>query len=248
MQKPESGGNGMWAATTNVLLASGAIERAMNRAPNLPGLVAFCGPSGYGKSMAAAYCANKCQGFYVECRSFFTKKVLADAVVRSMGIRAGRTLSELIDQIAEQLILSGRPLLLDEMDHIVDKNAVEIVRDIHEAARGSTVFMIGEEQFPKKLSRWERFHNRVLIWEYAQPATDDDVRKLARFYCPGLDLADDLLKAIRAASRGAARRICVNLDRVRAESAGLGWKKVDLATWGNRGFYTGDAPTRRLAA
>lgn len=37
-------------ALTNVVLLSSAVERAMNRPADLPGLVVQYGPSGYGKS------------------------------------------------------------------------------------------------------------------------------------------------------------------------------------------------------
>ena len=40
---------------TNVGLLAQAVESAANRPPELPGLVVMYGPSGYGKSLAAAY-------------------------------------------------------------------------------------------------------------------------------------------------------------------------------------------------
>lgn len=240
------GAGGRWAPLTNVTLAAAAVERALNRSANLPGAVVLYGPSGFGKSMAAAYCANTHKGLYVECRSFFTPKSLLLSILKEMGLRPGRTMLEMMDQIAEQLLLSQRPLIIDEMDHIVEKHAVEIVRDLMEATRG-TLLLIGEEQFPRKLQRWERFHNRVLIWQPAMPATVEDAKKLARFYAPDIAIADDLLARVLELSRGAVRRICVNLDMIRAHCQQQGVKAVDLAAWGRRDLYTGDAPLRRLA-
>jgi len=237
---------GRWAPLQNVLLCNRALERAMNREPNLPGIVSFSGLSGWGKSMAASYCANAHSGFYVECRSYFTKKSFVEAILKEMGIRPGRTVGIMMEQCAEQLDLSQRPLLVDEADHIVDRNAIEILRDLHEMAR-TTILLIGEEQFPRKLLKWERFHNRVLVWELAQPANASDARKLAGYYCPGLEIADDLLERVREVSRAAARRICVNLDMIRDHCQKAGAKKIDLAAWGKRALYSGDAPPRRPA-
>ncbi len=246
VKRGEFKGGGRWAALKNVTLTMKAVERAMKRSPNLPGIVVLHGPSGWGKSMAAAYCANRFEGVYVECRSYFTKKTFAQSILKEMGLRAGRTISEMMEQIAEQLDLSGRPLILDEMDHLVDRNMIEIVRDLHEMSR-STLLLIGEEQFPRKLlRRSERFHNRVLEWVQAQPASREDCRSLAEFYCT-LPIADDLLEHFRERCRGVTRYICVNLDRAREAGQTGALKKIDLAAWGKREVYSGDAPARRPA-
>jgi len=239
---------GRWAPLKNVLLASRALERALKREPNLPGIVVLYGPSGWGKSMAASYCANKHEGIYIECRSYFTRRTFVESILREMGIKAGRTVAEMMEQVAEQLDLSNRPLIIDEMDHLVDRNVLEIVRDLHEMSR-CTMLLIGEELFPKKLKRRsERFHNRVLVWQPALPASREDVHLLAGFYCPGVAIAEDLLEFIRKNSANVVRVVCVNLDAVREYCQKEGLKKIDLEAWGKRSLYTGDAPAREPQA
>jgi len=239
---------GRWAPLKNVLLASRALERALKREPNLPGIVVLYGPSGWGKSMAASYCANKHEGIYIECRSYFTRKTFVESILHEMGIRPGRTVAEMMEQVAEQLDRSNRPLIIDEMDHLVDRNVLEIVRDLHEMSR-CTMLLIGEELFPKKLKRRsERFHNRVLVWQPALPASREDVHQLAGFYCPGVAIAEDLLDFIRKNSANVARVVCVNLDAVREYCQKEGLKKIDLDAWGKRSLYTGDAPAREPQA
>lgn len=70
MARGDSGftGDGTTAATTNVALCIRAMERAISRPGHLPGLVGFYGPSGFGKSVAAAYAANTFHAYYIECR------------------------------------------------------------------------------------------------------------------------------------------------------------------------------------
>jgi hypothetical protein len=235
---------GRWVPLKNVTLTAKAVEHALNRSPNLPGIVALVGPSGYGKSMASSYCANKFDGFYVVCRSYFTKKSFLETILKEMGIKAGRTIAEMMEQIATQLDLSQRPLMLDEMDHLVDRNMIEIVRDLHEMSR-CTLLLVGEEQFPRKLlRRSERFHNRILEWVMAQPSSRDDCRDLAGFYCP-ISVADDLLDAFRERTRGVARYICTNIDTARRLGQSQGLQRIDLAAWGKREIYCGDMPARR---
>lgn len=238
---------GRWAPLRNVVLCARAVERAQSRERNLPGIVVMYGPSGWGKSMAAAFCANKFEGVYVEARSYMTKKTFVESILREMGIRAGRTIGEMMEQVAEQLDLSQRPLIIDEMDHLVDRNMIEIVRDLHEMAR-ATILLIGEEEFPRKLKRRsERFHNRVLVWQPAEAMNEADARQLAGFYVPGVEIADDLIEAARVAAHQVVRVYCCNLDAIREVCAKEGLKRIDLAAWGKRGFFGGDAPARRVA-
>ncbi len=233
------------ALLRNVAACAKVLEHLMHRAPNQPGMGALYGQSGLGKSIAAAYCANKFNGVYVECRSYFTKKGLLLSICKEMRLRPGPTIYDMVAQIGEQLSLSGRPLLIDEMDHIVDRNLVELVRDLYEVSY-APILMIGEELFPAKLKRWERFHNRVLDWCPAEVADAADAGKLAKLYSPEIEIKDDLLAEIIKQSRGVHRRICVNVDQVRQQAKSVGVKSIDLKTWGNRPFYTGEAPVRRL--
>ena len=238
-----TGGTG-FVPLRNVMACAKVMEHLVNRAPNLPGMGVFAGPSGYGKSCAASYCANKFNAYYIECRSYFTKKSLLLSILDEMGVRPGKTIYEMVAQIAEQLALSRRPLIVDEMDHIVDRNLVELVRDLYESS-DATILMIGEERFPQKLKRWERFHNRVLDWTLAEPADLTDAGKLARLYSPDVEIGPELLAEILKRSRGVARRVCVNVEQARQHAKSLGAKSIDLKAWGSRPFYTGEAPARR---
>ena len=218
----------------------------MNRASNLPGLIVLYGYSGRGKSHALSYCANQHEGFYVECQEYFNRKLLATAVLREMDIKPARTVGEMMEQIAEQLELSERPLILDNADYLAEKKLVDAVLALHEMAR-ATVMLAGEEQLPRKLQAWERFHRRVLVWQLAQPASGADAQKLAEFYVPGVTIAEDLLDRVCHISRHTPGRICVNLDGIRDHCQKNGLKRIDLAAWGKREIYSGAAPVRRTA-
>ena len=79
-----TGGTG-FVPLRNVMACAKVMEHLVNRAPNLPGMGVFAGPSGYGKSCAASYCANKFNAYYIECRSYFTKKSLLLSILDEMG-------------------------------------------------------------------------------------------------------------------------------------------------------------------
>lgn len=232
------------APLTNVFRCMSALKTVMERPEHLPGIITFYGPPGWGKSTAAAYAANKTRAYYIEAKSSWTGKALLLAICREMGISPARTIYEMTEQVAEQLVLSGRPLIIDEMDHLIKRGIVEIIRDIYESS-GAPILLIGEEQMPARLRRWERFHGRMLDWVQALPATIEDVAHLARLYAPEITIQDDLLTQIHRLSRGSVRYTCVNIEKVRREAINLGLDQVGLAEWGDRELYTGHAPERR---
>ncbi len=236
--------NGGTARLVNVGLCLAALDKAMRRPAHLPGLVTFSGPSGWGKSTSAASVATLRQAYYVEAKSYWTRKYFLEVVLREMGIAPARTIGAMGDQVAEQLAMSHRPLIIDEFDHLVDRSAVEIVRDLYEGSRAA-ILLIGEEQLPKKLERFERFHGRVLDWVQAQPAGLEDAQALRDLYCSGVSVADDLLAHLVEIAKGSVRRICVNLERIQDVARNEGLDLVDLAAWGDRPLFTGQTPARR---
>lgn len=231
---------------TNVGLLSAAIERAHSRPMGLPGLVVMYGASGLGKSVGAAFAANLHRAYYVECRDTWSKKAFLQAILREMSIAPGQTLSVMVDQVAEQLSRSGRPLLIDDVQYLLEKAVANVLTDIYNASQG-TIVLIGEERVPSSLAKLERLHNRVLEWVPAQPATLDDLRSLAKASYPTLKIADDLLEDLRHKVRGCLRRVAVNLYKVYSETQAMAMDSIDLSGWGNRGWFTGEAPVRRAA-
>lgn len=233
------------ADIANIGLCDIALEKAIERTNSLPGMVCLYGPSGFGKSVAATYVAIRRRAYYIQAKSVWTKKFILEAILAEMGMRAVGTIPQMLEQIAQELAISNRPLIIDEMDHLVDRNAVELIRDIYEASQ-APILLIGEEQLPNKLKKWERFHGRVLSWVPAQPVALSDARKLVPLYAGDVHVADDLLEHLVDLSGGSVRRVAVNLEMIQDTALTSGWEEVDLAAWGKNPLYTGEAPKRRL--
>ena len=230
---------------TNVGLFSELVERVMNRPRGLPGMGTFTGPSGFGKSKSATYAANKHRAYHVQVASVWTRRKLCSAVLGEMGIAADKKmLPDMVDDIGQQLSLSGRPLIVDEADFLLSKGMIEVVRDMYEKSHG-TIILIGEEQLPQKLRRFERVHGRMLDWAQAQPCSLADAKHLLKLYCPGVEVEDTLLEELHHAALGSVRRLCVNLARIKeyAETAGTRKVKEFPGT-----IFTGTPPAQRRAA
>ena len=233
------------APLENVARCLDSLQRAIHRPYHLPGMVVFYGPSGFGKSTAAGFVRNKFDALYVECKSTWTKKALLTEILKETGLTPAKTNYDMYNQICEHLTNTRKPLIIDEMDYLVDKKAVEIVRDIYEGSK-APILLIGEEQLPQKLERWERFHGRILDWTAAQPVSLNDVAHLSHLYCPGAKIDEDLLVKVHQLAKGSIRRVCVNLSRIEAECRRLSIGQISLNEWGTRELYTGKAPARRL--
>lgn len=233
------------APLVNVSLCVAAMDKVTHRKSHLPGIITFTGPSGFGKSSAAAVTANRFDAVYVQARSSWTRKAAHIAILNEMGVTPAKTLYAMAEQVAAQLALSQRPLIIDECDYLIKNGTIELVRDIYEASNAA-IMLIGEENLPARLRQWERFHGRVLDFVLAQPATPTDTRALCDLYVDGVDITDDLLAYVHKEAKGSVRRICVNLERIREEAVDNGLAVMDRETWGDRPLYTGEAPARRL--
>ncbi len=226
------------APLSNVSIFMALVKTVVNRAPDLPGMACFYGPPGFGKTFSATYAANKYRAYNVQVKSVWTRKKLCEEVLKDMGIKPEKSIPAMVDQIAEELATSRRPLIIDEADFLIAKAMIEVVRDIYESAY-APVILIGEENMPDNLRKWERVHNRMLDMKRAQPATLMDTEHLAKLYCPGVDVVADLLEAIHTTAAGCTRRICVSLARVRENAGTLGASSMALAD------FTGELSSSR---
>lgn len=241
--------NATVAPLKNVALMMGLVQRLQDRKPHLPGIGVLHGFSGYGKSIATTYAANKLRSraVYVEARSTWTKKKFHQAILQELApgnSYRSTPVYEMTEIVAEKLMVNRIVLFIDEADHVVDRGFIESVRDIYDIAK-TPIVLIGEEKLPPKLERYERVDNRILEKVPAQPCDIEDARHLASMYCDQIRVADDLLQRLVDAVRGCTRRVAANLDDIQEEALRRGWETVDVKCWGERSFNTGAAHIRR---
>lgn len=234
---------GVVAPISNIALAQAMMDQLLYRASGLPGIGALYGRSGLGKSFAAAYACHPrgINGVYVECHVYDTMKSLVEAIAKGLNLQVRGTIAAMTGAVVESLGQTGRPLVIDEADILVDTNRLELVRSIHDAS-GCAVMVIGEENLYEKLKRHERFDNRVLVWQPAATCSMGDLEHLARQYASGIDIAPELKKRILAETHGVTRRVVTNLVNVKRWCDQKATKKAppDAAIQ----LYTGAAPGR----
>ncbi|WP_231683748.1 AAA family ATPase [Blastomonas sp. AAP25] len=234
------------AQLTNMGLALRTLMDCMDAGSQSPRLGVLYGYSGYGKSVGAAFAAARTNAAYVCARSVWSQRTLLEQIAQALGIvKLAKTAPAILEQIIDQLTYFARPLVIDEMDFLVKRQSVEIIRDIHDAT-SIAIMMIGEEALPAKLKEWERFDNRIRIATAAQPASDEDTLKLRDHYCLRVRIADDLALRFKQACKGCTRRIVNNLMEAQTIALASGRDQIDLAWWGSKPIMTGDLQTRRF--
>ncbi len=228
------------APLTNVRAFAAMLEQLVERHPSLPGIGVFYGPSGFGKTVAATQAINRFNAVCIEVGFSWTSRVLVDAILRELELARTATVAEGVQAVIQALGEQGRPLIIDEADHLLQKRTIELAREIHDRT-GVPIALIGEEQMPAKMTRWERFHNRVLVWEPAQRATMADLKLLAQIYCDGVEIDEMLLARLLKECAGVVRRLSVNLARMREEALRRGADRLTLADWSDQPLWTGQA-------
>ena len=232
------------APLSNVAAFGELVSRVVNRPSHLPGMATFHGYSGYGKTWAATFAANRHKAKYVEVGASWTRKKLVQSLLNEFGVKPAAVLGDMMDQIIETMAIDNLPLIIDEADHLLRRGMIDLVREIHDKS-GTPVILIGEEMLPTNLAKYDRVHNRMLDWLPARPADLDDVRVLAKLYAPEVRIEEDLLVEISETSGGRVRRAAVNIERVREFAGNHGLEVIDATLYTGE-LFSGLAPRRRV--
>lgn len=230
---------GRWAATTNMTLALETMYEAINAPEGVDKMLIFYGQSGLGKSIAVANVANAVDAVYVSFNRLWTHKWLLAKIGHELGLVHMRgTTVAMLDAVIERINERRCPLIFDETDYMIERGTPEILRDIY-VETGVPLMMVGEEAFPDRVKRWERFDNRILRKTRALPLTTGDGRLLRDIYCTRVRIEDDLADHLTAMCKGVARHIVTALHN--AQTAAIDQldsdRPLDLAGW--QGIFAG---------
>lgn len=235
------------APLANVARLAALIRRTQDRAHGLPGMGCFYGKAGHGKTTGGIYCTNTLNACHVEALPVGGTKKLLEMVVTELGLKPKRLVTDLFDQAAQELAVTGRPLIIDEADQILTDRMIETVRHLHDKS-GAPIILMGEELLPQRLQHWPRVHGRMLAWVEAEAATIEDVTHLARIYAQKVELSQELREKVLSASKASMRYISTNLAAIAEFAAVRGLTRVGLAEFGATALHTGEPPVLRRGA
>ncbi|MCK5772028.1 ATP-binding protein [Algiphilus sp.] len=227
--------------TKNVAALNDAGEALLRRSPGMPGMGLVHGETGYGKTTAITWIANRCNAVYVRALAAWTPASMFRAILRELGRDSRGSCADMMEAIVEALAMSGRPLYLDEADYIVDsKRMTESLRDIHDMST-SPVTLVGMGGIDQRLSHRKQLTGRVMQDVKFAPLDLEDAGRIASELSE-IELAPDLLEHLHRESAGSTRLVCVGLARIEQSARSRGLGKINLQEWGKRPLFTGEAP------
>jgi DNA transposition AAA+ family ATPase len=225
----------------NVARLSDAGEALVRRAPGMPGMGLVHGETGYGKTTAISWYANRSKAVYVRAWATWTPAAMMDAILRELGRAARGSCAQMMRDIIEALALSNRPLFVDEADYVIDsKRMCESLRDIHDMATVPVV-LVGMGGIDQRLSHRKQLTGRVMQDVHFEPLDLEDAELLARELCD-VDVKHDLVAQLHKDARGSTRLVVVGLARIEQSAKSRGLSAIGLGEWGKRQLFTGEAP------
>ncbi|MFV1492371.1 ATP-binding protein [Phaeobacter sp. JH18-32] len=228
----------------NVARMATLVKELQGRSFGMPGLGVFYGYPGYGKTFGAIFCSSKFDVIHISMQGDWTKKTFLERLLRELGVAPKRVVPDMVLQACEALAMDGRTLLVDEADYAFRRGVIELIRDLHDGS-DTPVILIGMEEFPQKLRKFELIDSRVMSWVAAQPATPKDAQMLSAVYSPNVEIQPDLLEAILERNTGNVRRMVTDIAQVKNEAVKLGLNTMSLEDWGGIEFRRKDAPSPR---
>ncbi|HEV7345739.1 MAG TPA: ATP-binding protein [Devosia sp.] len=222
------------APTRNVAAFSVMLQRLSDMPITRDRMGAFSGDPGLGKTKSAAYAATTYRTRYVTCGLLTTARSLISDILMDLGEHEVRGTN--IDLLNRAIFLLAhdpqRPLIIDEAHYVAQRRFVDVLRQIHDAARVPVV-LIGEKSLMRRLEAFPMVRSRIgRVVAEAMPCDLDDLQLMTREHFPDLAIADDLADAVLAETGGNARAIVSLLDDINERAAILGRDDLDLSGFG----------------
>ncbi|MBN9243415.1 MAG: ATP-binding protein [Mesorhizobium sp.] len=238
------------AAIKNVSACLAVLETLRRSPPGIPNMGIFSGASGVGKTVASVYAQNVTNSAYIEVFESWGRRKFCEALLKSLGVFTPRGgVSEMMDEVVR--ILGDDPskaVIIDEAHMLINRGMLQLAREVNKRA-GSPMLLVGEEKLPAQIALHDNVDNLVLDEARlaAQPCDLADARVLAKLLYPQIAVADDLLDAVCAETRGCTRRVASTLSSIATFARNRGRNEIDLAGYEGR-IHDGLTQRRRPVA
>lgn len=229
--------------TKNLTRLAVAAESLTSRAPGTPGIGLIWGRSGFGKTTATAWLANKTGAIYLRAWPTWTPTSMLAAIMVELKMTPLARIAPMIRAIVNGLSAAGRAIFIDEADFLAEKPLLlDTLRSLHDVS-SVPLILIGMQNFQRRIAHREQFVGRISQWVEFAGADLDDARLLARDLCE-VKVSDDLVAALHKSSGGSMRALMIGLATMENYARKKRLEKVTAAEWANRGFTLSEPPRR----
>jgi len=210
--------------TKNVKNFVALMEKLKTIPSNLPKMALVFGEHGLGKSQTIMWWTNKNDAVHVRANQGMTSRWLLSEIAEELGEKAFWNTQETFNLIEKCLKQNPKIIVVDEVDYLVDKNAVETLRDLHDRTN-CPVVLVGMGSVDKKLARYKHLADRFYGTMKFEHFDKEDVRQIIE-QLSEVEFTDDAAEHL-ASKTNQFRQIVKLLDKIEKLSKTNGIKILD---------------------
>jgi DNA transposition AAA+ family ATPase len=235
------------AIVKNISTLQGAFNDALYRNSGEEGMVALHGKTGAGKTTAITWLISQLKNdeidpiWVVASPSWSLRAMLAD-ICRACEIEPKGGAADLVSIIQEKMC-EGRPLFIDEVDHMflpgqdTTLRMIEQIRALYDASKVPVV-LIGMDKLKRKIKGREQLDRRITQWVEFTDLDAEDVRILADTLVE-IPVSDEFLEFVIQKTEGRVGWIVPALARAERRAKVGKWDEINMDRWGDKPLHNG---------
>jgi len=197
--------------TKNVKKFVSLMDRLKKLPPNIPKLALVYGDHGLGKTKTLIWWATKNDAIYIRANNDMTQNGLLKEILLDLDIRPYHSMQDNLDEIIKYLKNDPKILIVDEVDYLFNKNAIEIIRDIQDST-GTPIILSGMGFVDAKIARYKHFDDRLYKKLKFEHYNESDIREILSELTE-LSFTEDAIKYL-ATRTNQFRKIVQTLDEL----------------------------------
>jgi len=205
----------VFVRTKNVKKFVSLMETLKNLPPNIPKLALVYGSHGLGKTKTLIWWATKNDAIYIRANNDMTQNGLLKEIVIELNQRPYHAMQDNLDLIIRQLRFNPKIIIVDEIDYLFSKNAIEILRDIQDNT-GTPIVLSGMGNVGTKIARYKHFEDRIYKKLKFEPYNESDIEEILS-QITELAFTSDAIKYL-ATRTNQFRKIVQTLDQLEKQA------------------------------
>lgn len=241
----------IFVRTENYTRFTSGVQAVEQRGAREAGMLLVHGAPGFGKSHIVGHWAAEAGAVFLRANVDWTPKYFMVELAKELRMDSRGTAEQLFARLLEQVVELQIPLVIDEADFTLHKNAVVLdkIRDLSDRAE-VTVVLVGMELILRNIARHKQISGRVGQVVEFRPATVADVT----YACQQLAevaLTPAVQAEVHRLSGGRMREVLNIIAAIERVAAVNGLTTVDIGDlegaalsydWQNRGARTVRVP------
>lgn len=152
--------NKVFVKTKNVKNFVSLMEEVKELPNNIPKIILVYGEYGLGKSETIKWWTFKNDCIYVRANQGMTSRWLLSEIAEELGEEPFWHIQETFNLIEKKLKENPKPIIIDEVDYLLERNTIETLRDLYDTTSCPLV-LVGMGNIDKKLSRYPHIIDRI---------------------------------------------------------------------------------------